>query len=73
MMVLPIYLTEADLGAICDALKWNVAKQKWLKTAWRCPVAREGHRLRQAQAEALLIRLETIWKDKKAQDEQEEG
>ena len=51
-------LSIDELAAIIDALKWNVAKQTWLRARWHDRVAREGHRLRQEQAERVLEKLE---------------
>ncbi len=58
-----VELSREELAAIVDALKWNVAKQSWLKRAWKDATAREGHRRRQAQAERVLDKLEELlWK-----------
>lgn len=58
-------LSIEEVAAICDALKWNVAKQRWLSLAWRDEVSRQGHRLRQEQAEEALKKMEGIlWRAK---------
>ena len=57
-----IDLSISEIAAIVDALKWNVAKQSWLKQAWKDPTARHGHALRQEQAEHVLLRMEAALK-----------
>lgn len=61
-----ITVEEGELAAIVDALQWNIAKQNWLKKVhlfqMKHPVAAEGHRLRQEQAEKLLPKILDIWR-----------
>lgn len=60
--VIYVPLSVPDLAALTDALTWNVAKQKWLKQAWRDAESRAGHARRQAQAEEVLQRITAAWR-----------